>query len=317
MFSKTNKLINKNQAISKIVVVLGPTASGKSDLAVKLARKFNGEIISADSRQVYKGMDVGTGKITEKEMRDIKHYLLDVASPKRQFTVAQYRKLALEAIDKIYRKHKIPIICGGTGFYLQAVAEGLVIPRVKPDWKLRGELEEKDTEELFKELRKLDPRRAKNIDARNRRRLIRALEIIIKTGKPIPKLEIQPRFNVLMLGIKKSPQELKKLIHQRLLKRLGRGMISEVQKLKKLGVSWRRFDDFGLEYRYVAKYLQGELTKQEMIDKLQKEIEHYAKRQMTWFSAHGGPASGGKRTSIHWIDNYKQAEKLVKEFLKR
>jgi tRNA dimethylallyltransferase len=303
----------KKQARNKLMVVLGPTASGKSDLAVKLAQKFNGEIISADSRQVYKEMDIGTGKITKKEMRGIKHYLLDVASPKRQFTVAQYRKLALEAIDKIYRKHKIPIICGGTGFYVQAVAEGLIIPRVKPDWKLRGELEAQDTEELFKELRKLDPRRAKNIDARNRRRLIRALEIIKKTGKPIPVLEKKSQFDALYLGTKKSQEELKELIKRRLLHRIKQGMIAEVRKLKNppaggQGLSWKRLNDFGLEYRYIAKHLQGELTQQEMIDRLQKEIEHYAKRQMTWFK---------KNKRIHWIETYKPAETLVREFLKK
>src|SRR4030042_2753357 len=120
----------------KLIVILGPTASGKSDLAVKLAKKFGGEIISADSRQVYKGMDIGTGKITKKEMRGVPHYCLDIASPKTQFTVAQYREIALRAIDKIYKRNKIPILCGGTGFYIQAVVEGLIIPRVKPDWKL-------------------------------------------------------------------------------------------------------------------------------------------------------------------------------------
>ncbi len=293
----------------KLIVILGPTASGKSDLAVKLAKKFNGEIISADSRQVYKGMDIGTNKITKKEMQGIQHHLLDVANPKRRFTVAQYKRKALKAINKIYKKGKIPIICGGTGFYIQAAVDGLVIPRVKPDLKLRKELEKQATEVLFKKLKKLDPRRAKNIDSKNRRRLIRALEIVIKTGKPIPVLKAESSFDVLMVGIKKSNQELKALIKKRLLHRLRKGMITEVKKLKNPpaggGLSWKRLDDFGLEYRYIALYLQEKSTKQEMIEKIQKESEHYAKRQMTWFK---------RNKEVHWIESYKQAEKLVGEF---
>lgn len=297
--------MNINQ--NKLIVILGPTASGKSGLAVSLAKKFNGEVVSADSRQVYKEMDIGTGKVSKKEMRGALHHCLDIASPKIQFTVAQYREKALEAINKIYKKNKIPILCGGTGFYIQAVVEGLVIPAVKPDWKLRRELEKKSTEELFKELKKFDPRRAENIDSKNRRRLIRALEIIKKTGKPVSALLKQPEFDVLYIGVKKSDRELKDLIKKRLLRRLRQGMIEEVKRLKKSGVSWKRLDDFGLEYRYVAKYLKGELTKQVMIEKLQKEIEHYAKRQMTWFK---------RNKRIYWVRNYKQAEKLVKKFLK-
>jgi len=313
----------------KLIVVLGPTASGKSDLAVKLAKKFNGEIISADSRQVYKGMDIGTGKITKKEMQGIPHYLLDAANPKRRFTVAQYQRKALQTINRIYKKGKVPILCGGTGFYIQAVVEGLIIPRVKPDLRLRKNLEKETTEALFKKLKKLDPRRAKNIDSKNRRRLIRALEIVIKSGKPVPPLQFSvygsPRGeaggpscpagrqavgrDVLIVGIKKSNQKLKVLIKKRLLHRLKKGMIAEVKKLKNPpaggGLSWKRLDDFGLEYRYIAKYLQGKITKQEMVEKLQKEIEHYAKRQMTWFK---------RDKRIHWVSNYREAEKLVFEF---
>jgi len=302
-----NELVNKKEKL-KLIVVLGPTASGKSELAVKIAKKFSGEIISADSRQVYRGMDIGTGKITKREMEGIPHYLLDIASPKRQFTVVQYQKKALEAIKKIYKKKKIPIICGGTGFYIQALVEGLNIPAVKPDPKLRKDLEKLSVEELFRKLKKLDPQRAKNIDSKNRRRLIRALEIVIKTDKPVPKIKTKPVFDVLYLGIKKPIPELKKLIKKRLLRRLKKGMIAEVKKLKKSGISWKRLDEFGLEYRYIVRYLRGKLTKQEAIEQLQKEIEHYAKRQMTWFQKYPG-------TKVCWIKNYKQAEKLIKNFL--
>ena len=294
--------------LPKLIVILGPTATGKTALSIKLAKKFNGEIISADSRQVYKGMDIGTGKVTKKEMKGIPHYLLDVASPKRKFTVVQYQKLALEAIRKILKKGKLPFLVGGTGFYIQAVVNGVFFPKIKPDWQLRGELEKLSTQKLFNKLKKLDPKRAKTIDKKNRRRLIRALEIVIKSGKPVPPLKKKPpEFKVLMIGIKKSLKEIKKLIKKRLLKRLRRGMITEVKRLRKEGISWKRLEDFGLEYRYIAQYLQGKINRKEMMRKIQKESEHYAKRQMTWFK---------KDKRIFWIKNYKEAKKIVKNFLK-
>ncbi len=308
----------KNKILPKIIVILGPTASGKTDLSIKIAKKFNGEIISADSRQVYKGMDIGTGKVTKKEMAKIPHHLLDVVSPKKQFTVVQYKKLSERAIKKIHSHGKIPIICGGTGFYIQAITDNIAIPEVKPDVKLRAELEKKSAKELFNQLKKLDSRRAKNIDKNNCRRLIRALEIIIKSGKKVPLLKSEPKYEALIIGIKRNSKELKELIKTRLFKRLKQGMVKEIINLKKSGLSWKRLEDFGLEYRYVAYYLQNKLSYNEMVEKLQKEIEHYAKRQMVWFSAHGGSASGGKKDQrIRWIKNQKQAEKLVKEFLKQ
>jgi len=300
----------------KLIVILGPTASGKSGLAIKLAKKFKGEVISADSRQVYKGMDIGTGKITKKEMQGVPHHLLDVASSKTRFTVIQYGKLAIRAIDKIFKKNKIPVICGGTGFYIQAVIDGLVIPEVAPDWKLRKKLEKKSTEELYEILKKLDPRRARTIDKKNPRRLIRAVEIVMKTGKPVPLPRLRPlgfggqAYPVLIIGIKKSREELKKLIKKRLLKRLKIGMIAEVKKLHKAGLSWKRLEEFGLEYRWVARYLQKTLGvdgKTPGVEALQRDIEHYAKRQMTWFK---------RDKRICWVENYKEAERLTKIFLR-
>ena len=292
----------------KIIVILGPTSSGKSDLAVKIAKKFNGEIISADSRQVYKGMDIGTGKITKQEMQGIPHYLLSIVSPKKIFTVANYQKLALKAIDDISKKGEIPILCGGTGFYIQSVVDGIIIPEIAPDWKLRKKMGKKSNEELFKLLEKLDPKRAKNIDKNNSRRLIRALEIIYKTKKPIPEIKRESKFSALMIGIKKSPDQLKGRIKKRLLKRLKQGMAAEVKNLKKSGLSWKRLKDFGLEYRWVSRFLQKKISYQEMIERLQKDIEHYAKRQMTWFK---------KNKKIKWVENEKEIEKLVKKFLNR
>ena len=312
----------------KLIIILGPTASGKSDLAVKIAKKFNGEVISADSRQVYRGMDIGSGKITHGEMRGIPHYLLDVASPRQRFTAARFKKIGQKAIKEIQAKNKLPIICGGTGFYIQTLVDNLALPEVKPNLKLRAKLEKKSTEELFEILQKLDPRRAQNIDAKNPRRLIRAIEIVKSTGKPVPSLTspvipaqagIQtqksnpdPRFreddtNALFLGISKSPADLQKLIHRRLLARLDQGMIEEIKKLHSDGVSWKRLEEFGLEYRWIALFLQNKISRDEMISRLQKDIEHFAKRQMTWFK---------RDVRIHWIKNYKEAEKLARKYLK-
>ncbi len=206
----------------KIIVIPGPTASGKSNLAVKLAKKFNGEIISADSRQVYKGLDIGSGKITKKEMRGVPHYLLDVASPKRTFTVSQYQKLAKKALEKILAKNKLPIVCGGTGFYIDALIYNYNLPAIPPQPKLRKQLEQKSTEELFEQLKKIDLKRAENIDKNNRRRIIRALEIIFVTKRPVPVLNTITRdsaitcdskissYEILKIGIRKPAEELKR-----------------------------------------------------------------------------------------------------------
>ena len=161
----------------KIIIILGPTASGKSELAVKMARKIGGEIISADSRQVYKGLNIGSGKITKKEMRGVPHYCLDIASPKKVFTAVDFKKCAEKAIKDIQSRDKTPIICGGTGFYIGVITGAIDIPEIKPNWKLRKKLEKMPTEKLFKMLKKLDHARARNIDAKNPRRLIRAIEI--------------------------------------------------------------------------------------------------------------------------------------------
>ncbi|MSU54378.1 MAG: tRNA (adenosine(37)-N6)-dimethylallyltransferase MiaA [Candidatus Staskawiczbacteria bacterium] len=294
---------------NKLVVILGQTASGKTDLSVKLAKKFRGEIVSADSRQVYKGLNIGSGKVTKKEMAGIPHYLLDVANPKTKFTVAQFQKLGVEAIKKIHTKNKLPFLVGGTGFYIQSIVDGIVIPEVAPNQKLRKKLSGYKVERLYEMLKKLDPMRAKSIDAKNPIRLIRAIEIIEATKKPVTPLKKNPQFEVLQLGIKKPAKELKKLIEKRLQKRI-KGIITEVKKLHNPpaggGLSFKRLEELGLEYRYVAQYIQGKIDYQEMITILQKESEHFAKRQLTWFK---------RDKKIHWIKNQKQAEKLIKNFL--
>jgi tRNA dimethylallyltransferase len=289
----------------KIIVIVGPTASGKSELAILIAKKFNGEIVSADSRQVYRGMDLGTGKITKKEMQNIKHHLLDVASPKRTFTVMRYVKLAQRVIAKILKRKKLPIVCGGTGFYIQALVDGILLPQVPPNYALRKTLEKKSLAELFKMLQEKDPERALTIEKKNKRRIIRALEIVEALGK-VPKLTAKPLYEPLFIGIYKSPEELRSRIKMRLLKRLKKGMIAEVKRLRKDGISWQRLENFGLEYKYIALYLQKKLSYEEMLSGLEAAIWHYAKRQMTWFK---------RDKRIHWIQSPKEAILLVQKFL--
>ena len=182
---------------NKLIVILGPTASGKSELAVKLAKRFDGEIVSADSRQIYKEMAIATAKPSQKQKAAIHHHLIDIVKPNQEFNVAIYKKMATKTIKDVQRRGKLPILCGGTSFYIQAVIDGMVIPEVKPDWKLRKKLEKKSAKELYRILKKLDRERAKTIEKKNPRRLIRAIEIVLKTKKAVPLLEKKPPFMML------------------------------------------------------------------------------------------------------------------------
>ena len=276
--------MKEEQPKPKIYVIIGPTASGKTSYSIKLAKKLGGEVISADSRQVYKGLDIGSGKITKKEMAGIPHHLLDVASPKRIFTVSDYKKLADKKIEEIIARNKTPIIVGGTGFYIQAIVDNLVLPEVEPNKKLRKNLSKKTPAELFEILQKLDKRRAKEIDKNNPVRLIRAIEIAKALGK-VPKLKKTKGaiYDFEIIGIKTNQEKLNKKIYQRLIKRLRRGMIAEVRKLYERGVSWKRLEELGLEYRYIALFLQNKITKLEMTEQLYRQIIKYSKRQLTWF----------------------------------
>ncbi len=289
----------------KVIVILGPTASGKSDLAIKIALKFNGQIISADSRQVYKGLDIGTGKVTKAEQKLVKHYLLDVCSPKKIFTVVDYQRLAKKALDKILADGKIPIICGGTGFYIDTLIYDLKFPEVAPNAKLRKRLEKYSAEKLYQILKKLDPLRAETIDKKNKRRLIRAIEII-KGGKTISEIKKKSPYQLLKIGIKRSREELKKRIIARLDKRLAQGLISEVKNLHRQGLSYKKMEQLGLEYRWVARYLQKKIDYQQMRQNLINKIYQYSKRQMTWFK---------RDKQIHWITSQSEAFQLVKKFL--
>jgi tRNA dimethylallyltransferase len=277
--------------LPKVIVIVGPTASGKSAYGVMLAKKIGGEIISADSRQVYMGLDIGTGKITKREMKGIPHHMLDVANPKKVYNVEQFVKEAKIAIAKILEKKKIPIIVGGTGFYIDALIDGIVLPEVPPNKMLREKLARKSAEALFRALQKLDPTRAKTIDSKNKVRLIRAIEIAKALGK-VPKAKFKKNYDAKYIGLAVDGDTLKKKITKRLNDRIKLGMIQEAKNLNKQGVTWKRMRALGLEYRYLADYLQNKITKKEMVEELSKAIWQYAKRQMTWFK---------KNTQIKWV----------------
>ncbi len=294
----------------KLIAIVGPNASGKTSLSITLAKKFDSEIISADSRQVYQGLNIGAGKATKREMRGVPHHMLDVASPKKIFTVSQFQKLGHRAIKKILAKEKLPIIVGGTGLYVDALIHNHMFPSVKPNFALRKKLEVQSPEKLFAMLKKLDPQRAKTIDRHNPRRLVRALEIVLTTKRPVidarEALNPSSDYDVLILGVSISEKKLRGNIHRRLIARLRHGMVHEAKQLRKTGLSFKRFETLGLEYRYLGRYLQGRLTKQQMTVELEKEIWRYAKRQMTWFR---------KNKTIRWIKTERQAEKEIRKFL--
>lgn len=330
-----------------LVVIVGPTSSGKTKLAVDLARKFNGEIVSADSRQVYRGMDIGTGKdlkayVVTKSLRDgdlvtIPHHLIDIVSPRTNFTLAQYQKLAYRAIEDILRRDKLPILVGGTGLYVQAVVDGYVIPAVPPDPKLRARLAKLSLSQLHGRLKNLDPATYRVIDKDNRRRLERAIEICMGTGIPLSEQRKKqaPPYNLLMLGLALPREVLDKRIDARLKERLQQGMVpplarggmvAEVRRLHKQGISWKRLESFGLEYKYVARYIHAirrrdtfvahaaagsrgsdrhRLVYNMMVNELSAAIKDFSRRQMTWFK---------RDKRIVWIHNKKEAEKLVRAF---
>ncbi len=290
----------------KLLVIVGPTASGKSALAIRLAKKFHGEVVSADSRQVYRGLNIGTGKMTKKEMRGVPHHLLDATSPNRQFTVVQYQKLAERAIRDISKRGRLPILCGGTGFYIDAVLYGNSFPSAPANKELRRKLAKRTASELLAELQKRDPDRAAAIDPKNKVRLIRALEIVLTTGKPVPALRKASKYEALKLGILLPKKELKRNINSRIQTWLRHGLLKEVEGLHKKGLGWKRLHELGLEYRYPALRLQGKLTRPEMVRKMETETWRYAKRQMTWFK---------RDKDIHWVKTIKEAEKLILKLL--
>lgn len=295
--------------MKKIVAIVGTTASSKSDLGIKLAQEFGGEIVSADSRQVFVGLDIGSGKVTKEEQKLAKHYLLDVVKPEKSFSVAEFQKLAYSAIDEILNKNKIPFLVGGTGLYTRSIIEGFNLSEVTPNFKLRARLEKLSREELILELVSLGESIEK-IKFLSPAHLIRRIEKK-KAGESLENAN-KPKYDVLVLGLCWPKEVLHERIKKRLDARIADGMIEEVRGLLKNGVSPDFLKTLGLEYRYITQYILGEISYEEFYETLFKEIRHFAKRQVTWFK---------KENNIVWLDvskDYeKQAKKLVLEFLKK
>lgn len=294
--------------MNKLVVVAGTNASGKSGLGIKLAKKYNAEIVSADSRQVFEGLNLGSGKVTEEEMDGVKHHLLDVVKPNDFFSLSDYQRLAYEAIDDISSRNIKPFLVGGTGLYVNSVVDGYNLNSSEPDEKIRKEVEEKSIEELIEIIKSDNPKALERLDLKNKRRLERAVEKIMSGDfeeKPSEK-----RYDTLVIGVTWPREELYERIRIRLDKRLSEGMIEEVVKLREEGATDEFLYKLGLEYRYILMYLRGEFESFDAFyNKLFMEIRHLAKEQMTWFR---------KRTDIRWIDMTKdpftESCKLIDEF---
>ncbi|MEI8360659.1 MAG: tRNA (adenosine(37)-N6)-dimethylallyltransferase MiaA [bacterium] len=298
----------------KLIVILGPTASGKTKLAVTLAGQFNAEIVSADSRQVYRGMDIGTGKDLD-EYKEIKHHLIDVVDPQAQFTLADFKNQADSAIKEIVARGRVPMLVGGSGLYLQAVVENFLLAvNDGPDKALRANLELKAKEELFELLtqkNKVFAERLNNSDKNNKRRLIRYIELQDLEGNASQSIGSHPeKYDCLIIGIMPDREIMEAKIKRRLVTRLeDEDMVGEVEGLRRQGVSDERLKAFGLEYRFITEYLEEKFTYEELIERLNIAIRQFAKRQITWFKR--WEKQGQK---IFWIKDEAEAIKLIKEF---
>ena len=286
---------------SKVIVICGPTASGKTSLSIELAKKINGEIVSCDSMQIYKDMTIGTAKPTIDEMQGIKHFLIDFVSPEERYSVADYKRDATKAIKEIIQKNKVPIIVGGTGLYLEAIIYNIEYNEIETDLKYREELEKieeaEGLEKLYNLANKIDKKAMEKISHNDKKRIFRVLEIYHSTGKTKTELEIEsrknkPKFDYLLFGITMDREKLYDRINRRVDIMMDQGLIREVENLLK------KYNEFptamqGLGYKEVVEYLKGITTKEEMIEKIKQETRRYAKRQLTWFR---------KYKNLIWID---------------
>jgi tRNA dimethylallyltransferase len=297
--------------LPKLVVLLGPTASGKSGSGIRLAQHFNGEIISADSRQVYRGLDIGTAKVTPAEQALVPHHVLDVADPREVYTVVQFQQDAITAINDTLKRGHQPFLVGGSPHYIQAVVDNLDIPHIEPQPELRAQLEKRPLPELLAQLEELDPQSAATIDRNNQRRVIRALEVCLISGNPFSQQRkmAEPLYQSLLLGIEWPREILYRRIDARVDERMQQGMVQEVQRLLDEGISRERLEALGLEYRYITRLLRGEFKNEdEMVQKLKYAIHDFTRRQLTWFR---------KDKRIVWVNggDWEQAEEVVRDFL--
>ena len=294
--------------MDKLLVITGTNASGKSGLGIDLAAKYGAEIVSADSRQIYEGLDLGSGKVTKEEMKGVPHHLIDVAKPNDFYTLVDFQRQAYAAIDDILARGKKAFLVGGTGLYVNAVADGYNITLQSPSPDLRKELNRKSAEELVEIIREKCPDALTGLDLKNTQRLERTAERVLSgdTGKRVN----TPKYETFVIGVTWPREVLYERIRERLDRRLSQGMIDEVRRLREEGATDEFLYGLGLEYRYILMYLRGEFAGyQAFYDKLFMEIRHLAKGQMTWFR---------KRTDIHWIDMTKdpeaEASALIEEF---
>ena len=298
----------------KAIVICGPTASGKTKLSVELAKKINGEIVSCDSMQIYKDMTIGTAKPTEEEMQGIKHYLIDCVSPEIRYSVADYKKDAISAIEEIILKGKVPIIVGGTGLYLESLIYNIEYNEIEVDLKYREELEKIEKEEglepLYKKAESIDPEAIKKISHNDKKRIFRILEIYKSTGKTKTQLEIEsrknkPEYDFLLFCITMDREKLYERINLRVDLMIKAGLIEEVKNLckkyKELPTALQ-----GLGYKEVVEYLDGKISKEEMIEKIKQETRRYAKRQLTWFR---------KYDNLIWLDGLGDLQNNIKIIL--
>jgi tRNA dimethylallyltransferase len=292
-----------------IVVIVGPTASGKSDLAIMLAREIGGEIISADSRQVFRGMDIGTGKVTREERRRVRHHLIDIAHPNTEYNVSHFLKDAATAIADIEARDKRVIICGGTLFWIEALLFGLTLPAVAPDKAFRDKWGVKDVGELYGYLKRLDPERAKTIDRKNKVRLLRALEVARALGK-VPMMghaALPDLSRFLVIGLNPPVEELNQKIRDRLRARLKAGMVKEAARLWHAGTSLEHLASFGLEYRALAAHLQEKVSLSDLEQTIAYDNIHYAKRQRSFLRR-----LEKRGVKIHWVKNVAEALAVLK-----
>ena len=271
-----------------LLVILGSTATGKTLLSIQLADELDGEIISADSRQVYRGMDIGTGKdLNEYKLKGkkIPYHLIDIADPREEYSVFQFQQDFHDTFSDIHKQHKLPILCGGTGFYIKAVLMDFHLPTIAPDNKLRQELENWKLEDLILQLESISPGAAKNSTLETKRRVIRAIEVEMNRGKMKEEIRTPREIikNPIVLGVEYPREVIRERITTRMQERLDQGMIQEVEMLLKSSVTHEQLERFGLEYRFISRYLLGQLTREEMIEKLNTAIHQFAKRQMTFF----------------------------------
>ena len=294
--------------MDKLVVITGTNASGKSGLGIKLAKHYGAEIVSADSRQVFKGLDLGSGKVSIEEMQGVPHYLLDVVKPNDFFSLAKYQELAYDAINDILSRRKKPFLVGGTGLYVNSVVDGYNLSKVEPTDEIRSLVESKSLEELIQILKEQNPKALETVDIQNKRRVERAVEKTLAGDTEIN--ESKPLYETLVLGVTWPRDVLYDRIRERLDRRLDEGMIKEVEDLRAAGATDEFLYKLGLEYRYILMYLRGEFASfDDFYNKLFMEIRHLAKEQMTWFR---------KRKDIIWLDMtgdpVGEAKKLIEKF---